>query len=192
MAAYRFNPAKLEKLNDPGRLDDLVPDVIWTAFGAPTSGVMVDIGAGTGLFAREFASRMETGTIWAVDDEPLMVQWMQDNLPGEVLSIVHPLAGDATAVPLPDGSADLVYAIVLYHELPDPRLMLREALRLLSPGGTMGIVDWKAEETPHGPPLAHRIDAPTIAAHLAETGFTDVVTHAVLPYHNVVTARRPE
>lgn len=191
MCAYRFNPAKLEKLNDPGRLDDLVPDRMWAAFGAPERVVAVDLGAGTGLFAREFARRLDGGVIWAVDSEPRMIAWMEANLPAETLRTVRPLPGDATAVPLPDASAGLVYAIALYHELPEPALMLREALRLLAPGGTVGIVDWKAEDTPHGPPLAHRIDAPVIARQLREAGFADVEVCDVLPYHNVLTARRP-
>lgn len=190
MCAYRFDPAKLEKLNDPGRLDDLIPERMWTAFGAPRECVAVDVGAGTGVFAREFARRMSGGTIWAVDAEPSMVAWMEANLAADVRAIVRPLLGDATSVPLPDASADLVYAIALYHELPDPTLLLREALRLLTPGGTVGIVDWKAEDTPHGPPVGHRIDAPVIAAHLRDAGFVDVEMHDVLPYHNVLTARR--
>jgi hypothetical protein len=33
MAHLKFDPAKLEKLNDPGRLETLRPDTMWVAFG---------------------------------------------------------------------------------------------------------------------------------------------------------------
>ncbi len=51
----------------------------------------------------------------------------------------HFLQADATAVPLPDQSQDLVFSSMFLHELPveDIRAVMREAWRLLRPGGLM-------------------------------------------------------
>lgn len=51
----------------------------------------------------------------------------------------HFLQADATDVPLPDGSQDLVFSSMFLHELPvkDTRAVFREAHRLLRPGGLM-------------------------------------------------------
>jgi len=51
----------------------------------------------------------------------------------------HFLQADATHVPLPDASQDLVFSSMFLHELPvkDTRAVFREAHRLLKPGGLM-------------------------------------------------------
>lgn len=191
MSAHRFDPAKLDKLNDVARLDDLVPDLMWTAYGTPDATTVVEIGAGTGIFAREFAEHMpDDSTLVAVDSEPLMVAWMTEHLPPGPGALITPVLADAATLPLPDGAADLVYSVNLWHELSDPALVLAEAHRVLAEGGVVGIVDWKAEPTPKGPPLAHRIPAEEIAAALERAGFSEARTHQVLRYHSVLTARR--
>lgn len=191
MTAHRFDPAKMLKLNDPDRLNDLIPDLIWEAFGAPRSAAVVEIGAGTGLFVAEFARRMDRGTIHAVDSEPVMLDWMRGHLDdsGEVRIVVTD--ADAGDLPLPDGTVDLVYTINLHHELEDPATMLAEARRVLRPGGLVGIVDWKRAETPKGPPLAHRIGTTELLRQLSEAAFVTAETHDILPYHDVVTALAP-
>jgi len=189
--AHRFNPAKLDRLNDVGRLDDLVPDLMWDAFGTPAARVVIEVGAGTGMFAREFAARMAAGgVLHAVDSEPTMIHWMSDNLPDDLDSRIDIVSADATGIPLEDRSADLVYSVNLHHELDAPGDMLGEAFRLLRPGGVVAIVDWKREPTPKGPPLEHRIGTGELVLQLRSAGFSDVTSHDVLPYHDVVTGRR--
>lgn len=191
MAAHRFDPAKLDRLNDVGRLDDLVPDSMWEAFGVPEAAAIVEIGAGTGMFAREFAERMPSGTLYAVDSEPAMLEWMREHLGALSPADIVVTDADAGSVPLADGIADLVYSVNLHHELDDPSRMLAEALRLLRPGGTVAIVDWKAEKTPKGPPLEHRVSAGQIASQLVSAGFEAVRIHDALRYHSVVTGVSP-
>ncbi len=189
--AHRFDPAKLDRLNDVGRLDDLVPDVIWEAFAAPDARDVIEVGAGTGMFAREFASRMVAGgVLHAVDSEPVMLEWMAEHLPNDPENMIHVVSADALSIPLAPACADIVYSINLHHELDDPAGMLAEAKRLLRPGGVIAIVDWKREITPKGPPLEHRIGAGELMRQLRSAGFSDVTSHDVLSYHDVVTGRR--
>jgi len=189
MSAHRFDPAKLGKLNDVGRLVDLDPDAIWAAFGVPDARTAVEIGAGTGMFAREFADRMPEGRLYAVDSEPVMIEWMHEHLDHDLPGDIVVTDADAGAIPLGDTIADLVYSINLHHELDDPTQMLAEAHRLLRPGGTVAIVDWKREATPKGPPIEHRIAAIDIAEQLSAAGFVDVTIHDALKYHSVVTGK---
>ncbi|MDI6712756.1 MAG: class I SAM-dependent methyltransferase [Anaerosomatales bacterium] len=192
MAPYRFDPKKLAKLNDVARLDDLVPDAMWEAFGAAEALVVVEVGAGTGLFAREFAARMPAdGVVYAVDAEPAMTAWMREHLHetgGARIEVVDAAAED---LPFDDESADLVYMINLHHELDDPARALAEALRVLKPGARIGIVDWKKEPTPKGPPVEHRAGAERIADDLARAGFVSIEPKPVLRYHDVVIGMRP-
>ncbi|MCL4078672.1 class I SAM-dependent methyltransferase [Coriobacteriia bacterium Es71-Z0120] len=192
MAAHRFDPKKLPSLNDVARLEDLVPDAIWDAFGVPDARVAIEVGAGTGMFAREFAARMAPeSVVYAVDAEPAMTAWMREHLietGGARIEVV-----DARAEELPFGKsvADLLYMINLHHELDDVDAALSEAMRVLRPGGTIGVVDWKREPTPKGPPVEHRAGAETIARDLERAGFADVRAVPVLRYHDIVVALRP-
>ena len=45
--------------------------------------------------------------------------------------------GDAEALPFPDGSFDLVVGHAFLHHLPEPAAALREAHRVLVPGGAV-------------------------------------------------------
>lgn len=192
MSGHRFDPAKLGKLNDVARLDDLVPDLMWSAFAAANARVVVEPGAGTGMFAREFASRMlPGGTLYAADISSDMIAWMTEHLQLADGTEIVPLEADATSLPLEDGTADLVYMINLHHELDDIPATLAEAFRVLASGGRIGIVDWKKEPTPKGPPIEFRIGADEIATQLADAGFVATAIHPVLRYHSVVTATRP-
>ena len=51
MAGFKFDPEKMEKLNDPERLNDIPPDFIWEKLDVRTPGTLVDLGAGTGFFS---------------------------------------------------------------------------------------------------------------------------------------------
>lgn len=76
-----------------------------------------------------------------------------------------------------------------------PLALLREAHRILRPGGSLSVIHWRSDiETPRGPPLAIRPTPEQCACWLAETGFEPVV-HVDLaqaaPYHFGLLAKRP-
>jgi len=192
MAHLKFEMAKLERLNDPGRFDTLPPEVFFSALGSPTDAhTIVEIGAGTGLFAAAFAERAPAATIYAADMADEMLDWMRENRPEVAAGRVVPLKSTETRVPLADGAADAVYMINLHHELAEPEESYAEAFRLLRPGGRLLVVDWARRETPKGPPQEVRVDAPTLAALLAGAGFSDVtVDESTLVWHLMATATR--
>lgn len=192
MAHQKFDMTKLERLNDTGRFDTLIPEVMWNALGAPDPRAIVDIGAGTGLFAEKFAQLAPSATVYAADMAPAMVEWMHANRRDVASGRLVPLLSAETTVPLADASAQLVTMLNLHHELADPLALYAEALRLLESGGQLLVVDWAARETPKGPPLAIRATIPALQAALSAAGFVDIVSHEGLPWHSLLTARRPQ
>jgi hypothetical protein len=48
--------------------------------------------------------------------------------------------------------------------------LLREAARLLRPGGEVAVADWHKTEGTPGPPLEHRIGEDELAATAAQAG----------------------
>jgi len=188
----KFDPKKLAKLNDPKRLEYLNPDVIWGKIRLADADVLIDIGAGTGLFAMLFGKKIKSGKVYACDISEVMIAWMNDNIPAEMKGIVIPVKMEENSVPLADGIADLVYMINLHHELEQPLKLLKEALRLLKKDGKLMIIDWKKEVTPEGPPLEIRITEEAIQAQMSESGFSDTDKYTVLPYHNFLIGKKTD
>lgn len=187
---HKFDESKMLKLNDPGRFDTLIPAVMWGALAVDGPSAIVDLGAGTGLFAARFAELAPDATVFAVDVSEQMIEYLRENLPQVADGSVVPVLADETHIPLDDGVADAVVAINLHHELDDPVASYREAARVLAPGGRVLVVDWAPFETPKGPPLEHRSTPEDIAAALAEAGLSEVRSHAGLPWHSMVTATK--
>lgn len=190
MHEKRFDPAKLDRLNNPERLQLIPPAHIWNQLGLNQPRVLVDIGAGTGFFAVPFLQFVPGGTLYACDVSEVMLDWIKDQVCPRYPGII-PILAEGTCIPLESGIADLVYTINLHHELDAPLDMLREAHRLLRPGGRMFITDWKQEETIGGPPLSERLNPSEVEAQLMEAGFSQVRTDLSLARNFLLLAEKP-
>lgn len=192
MSHEKFDLSKLEKLNDVGRFETLSPDAMWAALGSPVGAKsIIEIGAGTGLFAAQFLMRAPAATLFAVDIEEAMLEWMRDNRPEVASGRLLPVLAAESLVPLPDESADIVYMINLHHELAAPAKSYADALRLLRVGGRFMAVDWAPGDSPRGPSQRVRVPANDVAKILTSVGFREVTVHeGVLPYAWLVTAVR--
>lgn len=191
IVAQKFNPAHAARLHDPERLKLFPPDVMWHALGDPEPRAILDVGAGTGLLTSAFARLAPSAVVYAADTSGDMLAFLRAHVPADVAERVVPVLSAEESVPLPDGAVDVVTMVALYHELEDPRAMLREVVRLLRPGGRLLIVDWKKQTTCEGPPLEHRVDGRDIVAAAEDAGFEDAASHDVLEDFSVITARRP-
>ena len=88
---------------------------------------LVDIGAGTGQFAAAFSDWFGLA-ILAIEPSAAMRAQIPRR-PG-----IQVLEGDASALPLPDGSADGVWLSLVIHHIPDLEAAAREIRRVLRPG----------------------------------------------------------
>jgi ubiquinone/menaquinone biosynthesis C-methylase UbiE len=88
---------------------------------------LVDIGAGTGAFATAFRDWFDL-TVIAVEPSAAM----RDNIPRT--PPIQALAGNASALPLPDESADAAWLSLVIHHIPDLRAAAHEIRRVLRPG----------------------------------------------------------
>src|SRR5882724_3685769 len=96
----------------------------------PPRARILDAGCGTGGNAELFA---RYGRVWGLDVSPLATRWSRARLPGRIVE------GSVEALPFAAESFDLVASLeVLYHaRVEDEVRALREARRVLSPGGTV-------------------------------------------------------
>lgn len=187
--SIKFDPKKLAKLNNPERLKNINPAFIWQNLYIDESPTLIDIGAGTGLFAKAFSEFINDGKIYACDTSEIMINWMQENIQN---SKIIPLLSNENEISLPDGTADLVYMINLHHELYEPNKILEESYRLLKNGGKIAVIDWKKEETPDGPPVDIRVDESEIIQCLDSCRFKNIKSITGLSYYYFIIAEKSE
>lgn len=183
----KFNPGKLARLNDPVRLVQIPPAFVLEKLELEGCSVLADIGAGTGLFTKAFLELCGSGTAYAADVSPVMVDWMKENLTSGAGEII-PLLVDENTLPIDSDSVDLAIMFNLYHELENPGQSLAEAGRILKSGGKICISDWRKAETPSGPPQKIRVSAEEIAEALNNAGFQFIESDDSLPFHSLVWA----
>jgi SAM-dependent methyltransferase len=93
---------------------------------------VLDLGAGTGKLTRQLHARGLEVT--AVDPSDGMLAEL-----GRVLPAMPALVGSAEAIPLPDGAVDVVLVAQAWHWV-DTAVAVPEVARVLSPGGTLGLI----------------------------------------------------
>ena len=100
---------------------------------------VAEVGCGPGPVARALASQPGVGTVVGVDPSPIFIakgRELAQDLPN--LRFVE---GDARALPLEDGSFDVVVFHTTLCHVPDPELALTEASRVLVVGGLLAVFD---------------------------------------------------
>src|SRR5690348_229768 len=94
----------------------------------PSPGMtLVDIGAGTGAFAAAFSDWFDLNVL-AVEPSAAM----RDQIPRT--PAIQVLEGNASALPLPDESADAAWLSLVIHHVPDLGTAAHEIRRVLRPG----------------------------------------------------------
>jgi ubiquinone/menaquinone biosynthesis C-methylase UbiE len=94
----------------------------------PSPGMtLVDVGAGTGVFSTAFSDWFGLGVL-AVEPSAAM----RDQIPRT--RAIQVLEGNASALPLPDESADAAWLSLVIHHIPDLGAAAREIRRVLRPG----------------------------------------------------------
>jgi ubiquinone/menaquinone biosynthesis C-methylase UbiE len=174
MIEKKFDPKKLDRLNNPQRLIDISLDYIWDKLNLEKSDVLVEIGAGTAFFSIAFLKQAKASEIKACDLSNVMIDWIKENVVPNYPNI-QPVKTEENSIPLDDGIADLVYMINLHHELDDPNKMIKESYRILKPGGKIFIVDWKKENMTQGPPTEIRYFPENVMKQLQQSKFSNTL-----------------
>jgi len=184
---HRFDPARAAKLDDPARLEWVPPQEVLRLLDAPEAGLVVDFGAGTGMYAAALARLRPDLRVLALDEQQPMLERLAARAANEGLANLEPTAPDALEEVR--GRVDRVLALNVLHELGDDALAALVAL--LRPDGAALVIDWNAAvERPAGPRREH-VYAPSEARErLARVG-VPTSADAAFPFHHAFLVRPP-
>ncbi|MCP2273788.1 class I SAM-dependent methyltransferase [Actinokineospora diospyrosa] len=113
---------------------------------ADWTGDVLDVGCGDGFHLPRFAER--AATVLGVEPHPPLVERAKARIGG--VPRVAVALGSAQDIPVADASADVVHARTAYFFGPGCEPGLREADRVLRPGGALVVVDLDAAAPPYG------------------------------------------
>ncbi len=108
---------------------------------------VLDLGSGGGIDVLLSARRVgPAGTVYGLDMTDEMLALAQANTRAAGVTNVHFLKGLIEAIPLPAASVDVVISNCVVNLSPEKPKVLAEIVRVLRPGGRVGISDIVAED----------------------------------------------
>ncbi|MEQ1572635.1 MAG: arsenite methyltransferase [Vicinamibacterales bacterium] len=142
--------------------------------------VVLDLGSGGGIDVLLSARRVgPTGKAYGLDMTDEMLALARENLAQSGLGNVEFLRGEIEHIPLPDNSVDVVISNCVINLSTDKPQVLREAFRVLKPGGRFAVSDVVARgEVP--PEIRENSDlwAGCIAGAMEEREYIDSIERA--------------
>lgn len=143
-AYFREHAAEWDRIRSLHVAEAEVENAMREAIGRGPFDLFVDLGTGTGRCLELFADTYERGL--GLDINHSMLAYARSKLDAARLGHAQVRHGDLYHLNLPDGVAGAVIMHQVLHFLSEPAQAVREAARILGPGGRLLIVDFAPHE----------------------------------------------
>jgi len=167
MGFHTFDAANAEKLDDPASRYRFVSaeELVW-AVGADETGVLADLGSGTGFYTNDVAAHAET--VYGVDVQAEMHEYYREKGTPENVELV---AAEVADLPFADGELDGAFSTMTFHEFATEDA-IGEIARVVETGGRVAVADWSATgDGEAGPPASERFSLEEAKQQFRAGGF---------------------
>ncbi|MDK2866859.1 MAG: hypothetical protein PWP51_1435 [Clostridiales bacterium] len=165
----------IERLDSDARKEEMQPENTLLQSGLKAGDIFCDIGAGAGIFT--FPAALITGAkTYAVDISEAAVDYLRSKAQTLGAEQVEVIKTDGVVYPFEKDAIDFVALVTVYHEIHERPSFVESLKHMLKPGGRLMMIDFKADETPGGPPIAHRVSANEAVADFKAGGFRHIET----------------
>ncbi|TGE22323.1 class I SAM-dependent methyltransferase [Hymenobacter aquaticus] len=177
-------------LERSGRQQEEGTDVLLKALRLKPTDVVADIGAGTGYFSFRMSPLVPQGKVLAVDIQPEMITYLQENKDRNNAPNVEPVLGTVQNPNLPANSVDLALIVDAYHEFDHPREMMRAIKTALKPNGRVALAEYRAEDTKVPIKRIHKMSVEQARKEMKAVGLEFIETVETLPQQHLMFFRR--
>ena len=116
------------------------PEKLLNEIGIEDGMVVVDYGCGPGSYIKGASKRVGAkGRIYAVDIHELAIESVQKLIEKDGITNVIPVQADGYSSSIEENTAELIYALDMFHGIGDPDAFLTELHRIVKPGGMLVI-----------------------------------------------------
>jgi ubiquinone/menaquinone biosynthesis C-methylase UbiE len=133
---------------------------------------VLDVACGGGVVVCAFAPHVRHAT--GIDMTPAMLEEARRLAAEKRLPNVDWRLGDVTALPYPDGTFSIVVTRYSFHHFLDPLVVLREMIRVCSPGGRIVVIDTCASEDPAKAAAFNRLEKLRDPSHARNLTLTEL------------------
>ena len=179
---HRFDDPEryARSFDDPARDEWQMPQRVIAALEVGPGQTVADVGAGTGYFTVRLARDTAAQTVYAVDVEPSMVDYVRRRAEEAGLGNVVGVVAGPSSPNLPE-AVDLVLIVNTYHHIPDRAAYFAALRDRMAPGGRIAIIDPRKGAPGGGPPDEFRFTPEEIGDELGRAGFELLTRHDFLP-----------
>ena len=180
-----------EWLDRPARESSELPSRVVKALALRPADVVADIGAGTGYFTFRLSEQVPHGRVYAVDVQQEMLSLINERVGEEGQRNIVTVLGTEQDPNLPPESVDLALMVDSYHEFSHPREMMLNIVSSLKPGGSVVLVEYRAEDPTVPVQDVHRMSEEQARIEMEAVGLAWRETRDILPQQHFMVFEKP-
>ncbi len=128
------------------RIEEEHPDELMAALPIETGMLVVDIGCGSGYYARRLAAAVgPEGSVLCNDIQPQMLRIAAGFAADAEVTNMTTVLGTESDARLPEAEIDLMLLVDVYHEFSAPEAMLQSMRGALAPDGVIALAEFRLE-----------------------------------------------
>ena len=177
----KHSKGKVSYLESPERRKEFSPEQLLNMIPLKETDSMLDFGPGTGYFSITTAKRIK-GKVYALDIDPAMLEIINEKALEEQVTNIVPVLGSMEALPLADGSIDIIIASLVLHEIQPIAPLLQQMKNVLKKEGYLICLELEPKISSGNAP---RITLEGMEREMNEAGFK--VTGKFFPAESLYT-----
>lgn len=158
----------------------------------PPTGVIADIGAGTGYYTFKLAPKVPKGKVYAVEIQDEMITALNERKKELNNTNVEVIKGAITSANLPANSIDLAIMVDVYHELEYPVEMLESIKKSLKKDGQLLLIEYKGEDPAVAIRPLHKTTVEQLNKEFGANGFKLTYEGKFLPIQHFLMYKKED